>query len=211
MTESIPFGYMWAADPRKGIRVRPGEDLTGEDPPRPVIRIGDLGGDPIGLIFKKGPGPVEKLQKASWKSDDPEAEGSDDPTVKAGDLVIVISGSTLRCAVADETNAGCVISQNLVAVSLKKGYSPYYVCWYLNSTHGQHQLAQYSKGSSITRSITINSLRQVEIPLLPQGVRKDIHALFAGFHRHERRLVEEREEMIRIMNEIVRRAQEGTL
>lgn len=203
MKENILFREMWGEYPRKGIRVRPGEDFSGEDPPHPVIRIGDLGSDPIGLIFKKGPGLEEGWQKASRKSGG--------PTVKAGDLVIVISGSTLRCAVADETNEGCIISQNLVAVSLREGYSPYYVCWYLNSTHGQHQLAQYSKGSSITRSISLNSLEQVEIPLLPQGVLDNVHALFEGFHRHERKLVEEREEMIRIMNEIVRRAQEGTL
>lgn len=203
MKDSVPFREIWDEYPRKGIRVFPGGDSSREGSPRPVILIGDLGSDPIGLISKKGPGPVEKLQKTSRKSGD--------PTVKVGDLVIVISGSTLKCAVADETNAGCVISQNLAAVSLKKGYSPYYVCWYLNSTHGQHQLAQYSKGSSKTRSITIDSLGQVEIPRLPQRAQDDIHALFEGFHRHERRLVEEREEMIRIMNEIVRRAQEGTL
>lgn len=202
MTEGAQFKDLWEGGLRKGIRVLPGVDCLGDDPPRPVIRIGDLSNDPVGLIFKKGPGPEEEDEKKSQKHRN---------WVKAGDLVIVISGSTLKCAVADETNAGCVISQNLAAVSLKDGYSPYYVCWYLNSTHGQHQLAQYSKGSSITRSISLNSLEQVEIPLLPQGVQDDIHALFAGFHRHERRLVEEREEMIRIMNEIVRRAQEGTL
>jgi len=203
MKDSVLFGEMWGEYPRKGVRMRQGDDLPGEGPPHPVILIGDIGSDPIGLISAKGPGPEERRQRTSRKPSG--------PTVTAGDLVIIVAGSTPRCAVADETNEGCIISQNLVAVSLKEEYSPYYVCWYLNSIHGQHQFAQYSKGSSITRSISLHSLKLVEVPLLPQGVRDDVHALFEGFHKHERRLMEEREERTRIMNEIVRRAQEGML
>lgn len=203
MNDIALFGNMWGGRPRKGIRVRPGDDPPGGDLPHPVIRIGDISSDPIGLISTKSPGSGGKLLRTSRKSGD--------PTVTAGDLVIIVAGSTSRCAVADETNEGCIISQNLVAVSLREEYSPYYVCWYLNSAHGQHQFAQYSKGSSITRSISLHNLEQMEIPLLPQEMQGNVHALFLEFHRHERRLVEEREERTRILDEIVRRAQEGGL
>lgn len=201
--ESQPFEKMWVGRPRKGIRVRPDEYSREEEVPRRQIRIGDLSSDPIGLITTDCPEPRgERLE---------ETRKPGDPAVAAGDLVIIVAGSTPRCAVADERAEGCTISPNLVAVTLRPEYSPYYTCWYLNSPNGQHQFAQRSVGSVVTRSIPLKGLGEMEIALPPPEARGEIYALYQSFYEHERKLAEERDARTRILNEIVRRAEEGVL
>ncbi|MDN7023597.1 hypothetical protein FGU65_01565 [Methanoculleus sp. FWC-SCC1] len=168
--------------------------------PRRLIRIGDLSTDPIGLITTD----VREAEPEKTRR-------SRDPVVAAGDLVIITAGSTSRCAVADERAEGCVISQNLVAVTLQPGYSPYYVCWYLNSPYGQQQFAQRSTGSVVTRSISLKGLEELEIALPPPEMRDEVYALFRSFYEHERTLAEERDARTRVLNEIVRRSEEGSL
>ncbi len=68
---------------------------------------------------------------------------------------------------------GGVASGFLINIKLKKGFDPYYVVAFLNSTYGQMQLERISSGS-ILKSIRSSDLKKVRIIIPPDELRDQI-------------------------------------
>ena len=88
-------------------------------------------------------------------------------SLKSGDLIITIIGATHkiigRAALVRKEDLPANINQNIALVRLKKGYSPEFLCSYLNSTIGKRALWYLSRQ---TEQVNLNC-REVEKVLVP--------------------------------------------
>jgi len=86
-------------------------------------------------------------------------------SVKRGDLIIAIKGSSFKTAVIGDDSDNRVISSNLIALRLNKTILPEILAAYLNSPDGQQNLISISKGVAVP-SISPNDLLDLSIPII---------------------------------------------
>lgn len=91
--------------------------------------------------------------------------------LEQGDILLRLRGPYFSAAIIDRVMELPLITTNQVVVIRcnKKILNPYYLYWFLNSSHGQNILNQLSEGTNISKiSLKIVSTIEWNIPTLEQ-------------------------------------------
>jgi len=199
---SIPLEKLaagsWSVSWKRGIYSYKLKERFGLNVPENIIKIENLEIGNVGLITVRKAAPRDQTNVTS---DDNEFR------VSKNDLVIATYGPPFKCAVVDEWVDGCLLSENLVALSLNDTVPPAYVAAYLNSIWGQKEfdknLTPY-KDSRYSR-ITEHNLKLLEIPLPPNKAAPSVYQWFENLFQYEVTLHWERELHGRIAQAIFQR------
>lgn len=97
-------------------------------------------------------------------------EGSDNHELRAGDLLFRSRGQSNGVALVPEGMGMAVASAPLMRIRPRR-VLPEYLCWFLNTTAAQAQLASLAEGTSV-RMISTKSLGAVRVPLPPEQVQR---------------------------------------
>ncbi|ELB2043360.1 restriction endonuclease subunit S [Vibrio parahaemolyticus] len=123
--------------------------------------------------------------------------------LKAGDVVLLARGQSMRCCIVDEDAAklNLVVTANFIVLRLKEKHSGEFLVTYFNSPIGKQALNSPSISSSTNavKSISLGSLKKLELPF-PSIVKQ--HQISTLFHSHVKAkraamsLIEEQEKAV---------------
>lgn len=122
-------------------------------------------------------------------------------SVKRGDVVIAIKGSSFKAALITDDAENRVISSNLIALRLNNTVLPEILVAYLNSPEGQQNLLSISKGAAIP-SINPNDLLVLSIPIISSDVQEKIKEYLEASDRYLS-IVKEEEVFVRKMRNYI--------
>jgi len=184
----------WSKSLKRGIYSYKIKELFGSNAPENIIKIEDLDVRLVGTINDK------KLNLHNQSIDAPDT--SQEPA-KKNVVVISVYGPPFKCAVADELADTCLLSENLMAITLNPFVPAAYVSAYLNSSKGQKEFDKYRTGSTRFARITENNLKLFEIPLPSDEVRQSVYEWFDHLYHYELALNRERNTLSHIATGIL--------
>lgn len=170
----------------KGPITTPPSD--GEDLLVPIISIKDL---------KKGIIILDPEQKRKLK-DERSLEKS---KIKEKDVLVAMRGD-FRSAIVHSEATEYTINQNLVGLRLNNKMLPEVLVEFLNGKIGQQQLTSRSKGTTIP-SITIRDLLNIQVPVPPMEIQKNLVKYFTSIQEYNTLVQEENELVNKMMDSVV--------
>jgi len=175
----------WGKSLKRGIYSYQMKELHGSNIPKNIIKIEDLDVRLVGTIKEKKSGLETQISNAP------------DPARK-NILVIATHGPPFKCAVAGDRADTCLLSENLVEITLKPDVPAAYVAAYLNSLKGQKEFDKHRTGSTQFARITENNLKLFEIPLPHDAECQSVYKWFEHLYQYELELNRERDALSRI-------------
>lgn len=115
---------------------------------------------------------------------------------------IVISLANAKAMVIEDEYDGYLIPSNMILVNIKdKGIlDPFYLAWLINfSTSAQKSLQKNFQGSAMVKSISVDTLRDLDIPILDiskQTLIGRTNELFWRKKRIQKAIIEEEENVV---------------
>jgi len=97
--------------------------------------------------------------------------------VKEGQVLFSMSGATGNAAVAYNIPHQLNSNQDIAKITLKKGYSPFYVAAFLNSRYGKLQTQRETVGS-IQQHVFLWQIRNLRIPIISKASEEIIEATY---------------------------------
>ena len=179
----------WGKSLKRGIYSYQMKELHGSNTPKNIIKIEDLDVRLVGTIKEKKSVLEKQISNAPEASPDP---------ARKNILVIATHGPPFKCAVAGERADTCLLSENLVKITLNPDVPAAYVAAYLNSLKGQKEFDKHRTGSKQFARITENNLKLFEIPLPHEAVRQSVYKWFEHLYHYELALNKERDALSRI-------------
>ena len=135
---------------------------------------------------------IDLLECERTKADSPwDPERS---RVHPNDLVFVRSGvgslgkSTVYLG-GKYINVGCFVDR----IKLK-GLSPFYTDVYLKTKEGRLQIKRLNAGVTGTTNISFDQIKSIKIPILPDGVQKNIESEYKKMSKYHDKAIEEKKE-----------------
>lgn len=102
--------------------------------------------------------------------------------LRAGDIVLLARGQSMRCCIVDEAAAkqNLVITANFIVLRLKEDQSGEFLVTYFNSPIGKQALNRSSISSSTNavKSISLGGLKELELPFPSIAKQQQIASLF---------------------------------
>lgn len=90
-------------------------------------------------------------------------------SLREGDILITVKGTSQKAAVIGSSAVGAVAAQNMAMLRLSSGFkypvSPLYLAGLLRSEAFQQKLSRLYRQSTGTRSISLKQLRELTIPI----------------------------------------------
>ena len=107
--------------------------------------------------------------------------------------MIIIGLTSYKALVIGETNLGKIIPSNFAYIELNLGkVDPFYFSWYFNEhPEVQKQLTIAMQGS-IIRALSVQMLRELEIPMLPLELQQKIGKVYELRRKKEKVLFEKK-------------------
>lgn len=150
-------------------------------------------------VYKSDGRPFIRSQNVGWGVlllddmafiDDSTHVTFQDTEIKKGDVLLNITGSIGRCAVADERLEGGNVNENVCIIRPDtETLVPQFLNAYLLSTSGQRQIDSYQAGGNL-QSLNLSQVRSIQMPLpsIPEQyaiatVLRDVDALLEGLDR----------------------------
>lgn len=130
------------------------------------------------------------------------------------DILMTRAGTVGRAAIVPDDAPEMIIGTNLVRIRVRAQAPilPEYALAYLKSRQGKRQIAMFSGGSAI-KSINVNGLGKVRIPLIPIKKQKEIAQEFKkiveAINEAENLLMESRNELMKFSNDLGNRIVEN--
>ena len=106
--------------------------------------------------------------------------------LRRGDLLFRSRGRSNTAAVFDDQAERAVLAAPLILIRPRRGVTPAYLAWFLNSPPTQAALARLASGTSV-QVINAESVKDLEIPL-PSIERQEAIAHVAALASREREL-----------------------
>jgi len=135
---------------------------------------------------------IDLLECERTKADSPwDPERS---RVHPNDLIFVRSGvgslgkSTVYLG-GKYINVGCFVDR----IKLK-GLSPFYTDVYLKTKEGRLQIKRLNAGVTGTTNISFDQIKSIKIPILPDGVQKNIESEYKKMSKYHDKAIEEKKE-----------------
>ncbi|MDO8873370.1 MAG: hypothetical protein Q7V05_11680 [Methanoregula sp.] len=184
----------WGKSLKRGIYSYQMKELHGSNTPKNIIKIEDLDVRLVGTIKEKKSGLENQISNAPEASPDP---------ARKNILVIATHGPPFKCAVAGERADSCLLSENLVEITLNPDVPAAYVAAYLNSVKGQKEFEKHRTGSTQFARITDSNLKLFEIPLPHDAACQSVYKWFEHLYQYELELNRERDALSRIATGIL--------
>jgi len=96
--------------------------------------------------------------------------------VREGQVLFSMSGTTGNAAVAYKIPAKLNASQDVAKITLKHGYSPFYVAAFLNSKYGRLQTQREIVGS-VQQHVFLWQIKNFLVPIVPKEIEARVEAL----------------------------------
>ena len=96
--------------------------------------------------------------------------------VREGQVLFSMSGTTGNAAVAYEIPAKLNASQDVAKITLKQGYSPFYVAAFLNSRYGRLQTQREIVGS-VQQHVFLWQIKNFLVPIVPKEIEAQVESL----------------------------------
>lgn len=93
--------------------------------------------------------------------------------VKEGDVLITRTGTVGKSAVVTQYLGEANIAAHLIALRIKPSWDSYYICGFLNSSHGRKQSKRHQRGT-IIQGLSVFDIPQFVIPKYEQLAQKYI-------------------------------------
>lgn len=93
--------------------------------------------------------------------------------VKEGDVLITRTGTVGKSAVVTQYLGEANIAAHLIALRIKPSWDSYYICGFLNSSHGRKQSKRHQRGT-IIQGLSVFDIPQFVIPKYEQQAQKYI-------------------------------------
>jgi restriction endonuclease S subunit len=97
--------------------------------------------------------------------------------VKEGQVIITMAGTIGNTAVAHRVPEKVNSNQATAKITLKNGYSPYYLTAFLNSYYGRKQIEREIV-SSVQPNIFLWQIKNFKVPILPKEKQKEIEEMY---------------------------------
>jgi restriction endonuclease S subunit len=97
--------------------------------------------------------------------------------VKEGQVIITMAGTIGNTAVAHRVPEKVNSNQATAKITLKNGYSPYYLTAFLNSYYGRKQIEREIV-SSVQPNIFLWQIKNFKVPILPKEKQKEIEEIY---------------------------------
>lgn len=106
--------------------------------------------------------------------------------VSEGQVLLSMSGTTGNAAVAHNVPALLNSNQDIAKITLKPGYSPYYVACFLNSRYGRLQTEREIVGS-VQQHVFLNQIKRLRVPLVAEALEAEVERIYKqGLDERER-------------------------
>ena len=96
--------------------------------------------------------------------------------VHEGQVLFSMSGTTGNAAVAYKIPAKLNASQDVAKITLRQGYSPFYVAAFLNSKYGRMQTQREIVGS-VQQHVFLWQIKNFVVPIVPKDIEDRVEAL----------------------------------
>jgi restriction endonuclease S subunit len=96
--------------------------------------------------------------------------------VHEGQVLFSMSGTTGNAAVAYKIPAKLNASQDVAKITLRQGYSPFYVAAFLNSKYGRMQTQREIVGS-VQQHVFLWQIKNFVVPIVPKDIENRVEAL----------------------------------
>jgi type I restriction enzyme S subunit len=97
--------------------------------------------------------------------------------VKEGQIIITMAGTIGNSAVAHRVPPKINSNQATAKITLKKGFSPYYVTAFLNSYYGRKQ-TEREIVSSVQPNIFLWQIKNFKVPIIKKYIEKEIEDIY---------------------------------
>jgi type I restriction enzyme S subunit len=118
-----------------------------------------------------------------------------------GDVLLSRRGDIGRYCLVDAANAGALCGTGSLRISIQKSsLTPEYLCFYLETPRGLHELQSRAVGSTMP-NINAAIVRSLEIPLPPLPVQRKVVAILSAYDD----LIENTQRQVKIVAEMAQR------
>ncbi len=99
--------------------------------------------------------------------------------VQEGQVLLSMSGSIGNAAVAYNISAKLNSNQDIVKITLKESFSPYFLATFLNSRYGRMQVLRLPVGS-VQQHIFLWQTKSLLVPIFPSSFTNNIEKIYKG-------------------------------